>query len=279
MPVRVVTDSVADIPPDLVRELDITVVPVLLRFGEETYRDGIDMSKEEFYRRLVASPVMPTTAAPSMDAFVRIYAELARQSDEIVAVMLSSRLSGVYNVALQAARLIADSCRVTVVDSGWAVMAEGFIVIEAARAARAGAGLEEVLEVIERTKGRVDMRAVLGTLEYLKRGGRIGRAQALLGSMLHIQPMVTLRGGVVEPVGRVHSRTRAIEALYEHVASFSRIDGLAVEEAGCPEDAEQLIGLLSRIYPRERILRSPTTPVIGAHTGPGLLLVAIHGDR
>jgi DegV family protein with EDD domain len=279
MPVRVVTDSVADIPAKIVQELGITVIPVLVRFGEETYRDGVDMTTDQFYKRLVASEVMPVTSAPSLDMFIRAYAKLAEETDEIVAIMLGARLSGIYNAALQSAKMLEGNCHVTVIDSKWAVMAQGFIVIEAARAAQAGAGLNEILELINRNTRRVDMRATLDTLEYLKRGGRIGKAQAFMGSILKINPVITLRDGVVEPVSRMHSRAKAIDALFNFAAGYSHIEGLAVEEAACPEDGDRLVERLGAIFPRERILRSRTTPVIGTHAGPGLLLVAVLGDK
>jgi DegV family protein with EDD domain len=123
------------------------------------------------------------------------------------------------------------------------------------------------------------MRAALDTLEYLQRGGRIGKAQAFMGSVLKINPIITLKDGLVEPISRVHSRAKAIDALYNFAASYSHIDGLAVEDAACPEDGDLLVERLSAIFPRERILRSRTTPVIGTHTGPGLLLVAVLGDK
>ena len=164
-------------------------------------------------------------------------------------------------------------------DSKWAVMAQGFIVIEAARAAQTGASLDEILEVVNRTVPRVDIRAAFDTLEYLKRGGRIGKAQAFLGSVLKINPIITLKDGVVEPAGRAHSRAKAMDILYDFVADYSNIEGLAVEDAACPNDGDQLVERLSSIFPKERIYRSRTTPVIGTHTGPVLLLVAVLGDK
>lgn len=279
MPVKIVTDSVCDIPGSVVKELDITVIPVLVRFGEEVFRDGVDITNDQFYQKLVSSDVMPTTAVPSPDFFTRTYAGLTKETDEILAIMLSSKLSGVYNAALQSASLVKSECRIEVIDSGWAVMAQGFIVIKAAQAARDGASLDEVLEIVRHNLPRVDMRAAFDTLDFLKRGGRIGRAQALMGSLLKINPIITLRDGVVEPAGRAHSRAKAIESLYSFVEGFSSIEGLAVEDAACPEDSDLLVDRLSNILPKEKILRSRTTPVIGTHTGPGLLLVAVLGDK
>jgi len=170
-------------------------------------------------------------------------------------------------------------CRVEVVDSQWAVMAQGFIVISAARATQDGASLDELLELTQRNTNRVGMLAAFDTLEYLKRGGRIGRAYALLGSIININPLITLRDGVVEPAGRTRSRTKAIDRLYDFVMSYSHIEEIAVEDAACPDDAELLVEHLSSNFPRERIHRSRTTPVIGTHTGPGLLLVAVMGNK
>jgi DegV family protein with EDD domain len=279
MTVKIVTDSVADIPPDIVQELDITVIPVLLRFGEETYRDGIDITTDQFYEKLQKSEVMPTTSVPSLDLFARTYARLAEETDEILVIMLSSKLSGLYNAARQSADLIEGNCRIEVVDSESAVMSQGFIVIKAAQAAREGASLDEILEIVRRNLPRVEMHAAFDTLEYLKRGGRIGRAQAFMGSVLRVNPIITLKDGVVEPVGRARSRSKAMDALFDFAASYSHIEGLAVEGAACPQDVEQMVERLSAIFPKEKILRSRTTPVIGTHTGPGLLLVAVLGDK
>jgi len=279
MTVKIITDSVADIPAEVIAELGITVIPVLVRFGEETYRDGIDITTDQFYEKLVNTRVMPSTAVPSMDMFARTYAKLAEEMDEILVIMLSSKLSGLYNAALQSAELVEGECRIEVVDSGCAVMAQGFVVIKAARAARDGAGMDEILEIIRRELPRVEIRAAFDTLEYLKRGGRIGRAAALMGSMLKVNPVITLKDGVVEPAGRTRSRTKAIDLLYDFAAGYSHIEELAVEGANCPEDVDRLVERLSAIFPKERIYRSRTTPVIGAHTGPGLILVAVMGDK
>jgi DegV family protein with EDD domain len=279
MTVKVVTDSVSDLPPEVIAELGITVIPVLVRFGEETYRDGIDITNDQFYEKLVSSRVMPTTAVPSLDLFARTYAGLAEETDEILVIMLSSRLSGLYNAALQSADLVEGNCRIEVVDSGNAVMAQGFIVIKAARAARDGASLDEIIALVRQNIPRVEIRAAFDTLEYLKRGGRVGRAAALMGSMLKVNPIITLKDGVVEPAGRARSRSKAIDMLYDFAAGYSHIEEMAVEGAACPEDVDSLVKRLGALFPEERIYRSRTTPVIGTHTGPGLILVAIMGDK
>ena len=279
MTVKIVTDSVADLPPEAVKELGITIVPLHVRFGEEVYRDGIDLTVDEFYSRLAHSKILPVTSVPSPGDFAEAYDKLAEEADEILAIIVSSRLSGTYDVALQSIGLMKRKCRVEVIDSQLAVMAQGFLVIKAAKAAQAGAGLDELVDLVRSNIPRIDFLAAFDTLEYLRRGGRIGRAQALLGSILKINPIITLRDGVVEPAGRTRSRAKAIDYLYNFAMSYSHIDEMAVEDAACSEDAETLVERLSSKFPRERIYRSRTTPVIGTHTGPGLLLLDVMGDR
>jgi DegV family protein with EDD domain len=279
MTVKIVTDSVADLPSQVVNELGITVIPLNVRFGTEVYRDGVDLTAEQFYDRLVHGKVLPVTSVPSPGTFAEAYDKLAEETDEILAIILSSKLSGTYEVALQSIGLMERKCRVEVIDSRWATMAQGFIVMKAAKAAQAGASLDGVIEVVQKTVPRVDFLSTFDTLEYLKRGGRIGKAQAFLGSILRVNPLITLRDGVVEPAGRTRSRAKAIERLYNFVMSYSYIEEMAVEDTATPDEAEMLVERLSFKFPKERIYRSKMTPAIGTHTGPGLLLVAILGDR
>lgn len=279
MTVRIVTDSVTDLPSQVVRELGITVIPLNVRFGTEIYRDGINLTSEQFYERLAKGKTFPVTSMPSPAVFAEAYDRLADEGDAIVAIILSSRLSGTFAVAQQSIRLMKRKCRIEVIDSKLAVMAQGLVVIAAASAARAGASLDEVVEITQKNIPRVELRAAFDTLEYLKRGGRIGAAQALLGSMLKVNPIITLKNGVVEPVGRAHSRAKALDHLCEFVMSFSSIEGMAVEDATTPDDADRLVERLSAKFPRERIYRSKASPVIGTHTGPGLLIVSVLGDK
>jgi DegV family protein with EDD domain len=279
MTVKIITDSVADLPPEVVKELGITVIPLVLRFGAETYRDGVDLSPDQFYEKLQTSRAFPATSVPPPDAYVEAYDRLAEEADAIVVVTITSRLSATHEVASQAVGQMSKKCRVEVIDSLTATMAEGFIVMRAAQAARDGAKLAEVIAVARKNIPRSDFLAAFNTLEYLRKGGRIGRAQAFLGSMLRINPLITLKDGLVEPAGRTRSRARAIDQLYEFAAHYAHIEEMAVGDTACPQDAGVLVERLGAIFPAERIYRSRMTPVIGAHTGPGLLLVAILGDR
>jgi DegV family protein with EDD domain len=277
--VGIVTDSVADLSPQMVRELGVSVVPLSVRFGDKVYRDGIDLTPDQFYAKLKTSKVFPNTSVPSPGDFVRAYDELAEKTEEILVILVSARLSATYEVARQSIDMMKKKCRVELLDSETATMAEGFIVMKAAKAAKSGASLDEVIEVARRTVSRVDFLAVFDTLEYLRRGGRIGRAQAFLGSLLRIKPLITLKDGLVEPAGRSRSRAKALDRLYEFAAGYSHIEEMAVEDTACSDEAEALRERLGAIFPSERIYRSRMTPVIGTHTGPGLLLVVIMGDK
>jgi len=271
MTVKIVTDSIADLPSQVAQELRITVVPLNVRFGTEVYRDGIDLTAEQFYERLSHSKTLPVTSVPSPGTFAETY--------EILVITLTSKLSGTHDVALQSIGLMKRKCRVEVVDSQKAVMAQGFVVMAAARAAQAGASFDEVMDIAHHNIPRADMRAAFDTLEYLERGGRIGKAQAFLGSMLRINPIIGLRDGEVVPFGRERSRARAINHLYNFAMSYSHIEEIAVEYATALDDAEMLAERLGSRFPKERIYRSRASPVIGTHTGPGLLLVTVLGDR
>jgi DegV family protein with EDD domain len=279
MKVKIVTDSVADLPSQVAKGLDITVIPIIVRWGDELYRDGIDITAEQFYERLKRSKIPPVTSLPSPGTFAEAYDKLAEGANEILAIIVTSRLTGTYNVALQSIGLMKRKCRVEVIDSKCATMAEGFVVMKAAQAAQAGASLDEVMEVARKTIPRVDFLSTFDTLEYLKRGGRIGKAQAFLGSILKVNPLITLRDGVVEPAGRTRSRAKAIDRLCEFAMSYSHIEEIAIEEATTPNEAERIAERLSAKFPKERIYRSKPSPVIGAHTGPGFLLVAVLGDK
>jgi DegV family protein with EDD domain len=277
--VAIVTDSVADLPPQVAEELGITVVPLVVRFGTDLYRDGLDLSPDQFYGRLRTSKALPATSVPPPVAFADAYDKLAEKTNEIVVVSVTSRLSATYQVALQAAGLMKKKCRVEVLDSQWAIMPQGFIAIAAAKAAQSGARLDEVLDVARHTIHRVDMRAAFDTLEYLERGGRIGKAQAFLGSLLKVNPIIGLKDGEVYPLARERSRAKAIDYLYNFAASFGTIEGLAVEYAADLDEANRLVHRLHSKYPQVPIYLTRTSPAIGTHTGPGLIVVSVLGDR
>jgi DegV family protein with EDD domain len=277
--VAIVTDSVADLPSEVVEEFGITVVPLVLRFGTDVYRDGLDLGPDEFYGRLKTSKALPATSVPPPVAYADVYDKLAEVTNGILVTSVTGKLSATHQVAVQAVRLMKKQCRVEVLDSQWAVMAQGFITIAAAKAARAGASLDDVLDAARRTMHRVEIQAAFDTLEYLERGGRIGKAQAFLGSLLKVNPIIGLKDGEVYPVARERSRAKAIDRLYDFATSFDNVQGLAVEYATDVDEANRLVKRFHSKYPQVHIYLSRTSPVIGTHTGPGLIIVTVLGDR
>ena len=275
MAVKIITDSLSDITSDIAEELGITVVPVYVRFGEEVYRDRIEMTTDEFYHRLVHGSIWPTTTQPSPGDFVDVYNRLANETDEILVITLSSKLSGTYESALHAKSIIEKECRIELIDSMTVVMGLGLIVISAAKAALAGASLDEVAALVRKAMPRSHAIMSFDTLKYLAKGGRIGKAQGLMGSLLSVKPILTMRDGEVAPLTRVRSRAAGVDYLYDFVAGFPRIEELAVEHATTPDEADKLLERLSSLFPKERIYKSTVSPVIGTYVGPHVLSVSV----
>ncbi len=277
--VRVVTDSTATIPEALLQELDISIVPVLLNFAGRSYRDGVDITPVEFYQRLRANKHLPTTSAPSVGDFVRVYAAAAQEATGIVSIHLPPHLSATFEAAVVASRLV-DGPPIRIVDSRSATMAQGFVALEAARTAAAGGDLEAVVARAEEVAGKVRFFAMLDTLEYLYRGGRIGGAAALLGSMLQIKPVVYLVDGRVEPMAKPRTRGRAIECMFQRMVE--EVDGrpvhVAVMQADARAEAEKLRGRLAEGFQCVELYVTEFTPVMGAHSGPGVLGLAFYVD-
>lgn len=275
MAVRIVTDSLSDITPELARELGIDTVPVYVRFGKEVYKDRIEISTDEFYRRLVHDEVLPTTTQPSPGDFLEVYGRVAKEAKEILVVTLSSKLSGTYQSALQAKNLFEGKARIEVIDSQQVIMGLGLIVMSAVRAAKAGADLDQLIDLVRKAMRRIHSAMSFDTLKYLAKGGRIGKAQGLLGSLLAVKPILTLKDGEVAPLTRVRSRTAGIDYLYNFVAGYPKIEALAVEYATTPDEAEQLAKRLGALYPVDNIIRATVSPVIGTYVGPHVLSVSV----
>jgi len=275
MVVKIVTDSLSDITDDLAQELGITVVPLTVFFGHESFLDRVTITADEFYHRLAHGTVWPTTTQPPPGDFVNVYNKLAKETDEILVVTLSSKLSGTYQSALQAKDMIEGKCRIEVIDSLKVAMSLGLIVISAAKAAQTGANLDEVANLVRKAMPRSHLMAYFDTLKYLAKGGRIGKAQGLLGAMLSIKPILTVKDGEMSPVTKLRSRAAGMDYLYNSVAGFPKIEELAVEHATTPDDADKLVERLSSVFPKERIYRSTISPVVGTHAGPDALAVSV----
>ena len=268
--VRIVTDSTADIPPDVQRQFDITVVPLNVHIGDEVFRDRVDLSGDEFFRRLQRSSQMPRTSQPSVGTFEDTYSGLLAQGHDVVAVLLSAKVSGTYNAGLMAAQSTAPD-RIEVVDSQMASMALGFLAIEGAQAARAGRNKQEVADHVRALVPKARVVAAIDTLTYLQRGGRIGKAQALLGSLLNVKPLITLKDGEVQPLGRARSRAQALDRLVALLERDGPLAHLAILHGDARADAERLRERVAPHYPGLEISFAETGPVLGTHTGPGVI--------
>jgi len=277
MTVKLVTDSLSDITSDIAGELGITVVPLYVRFGEEIYRDRVEITTEEFYRRLVNVTTLPSTTQPTPNDFAEVYKNLAKETDEILVIVVSSKLSGTYQSALQAKDMFEGDCRIEIIDSLSVAMGLGLIVMAAARAVQDGANLDEVADLARRALSRSHLVAYFDTLKYLAKGGRIGKASNLLGSMLSVKPILTIRDGEMAPLTRVRSLSAGLDYMYNVVAGFSNIEGLAVEHATTPDDVDELVERLGSIYPKESIRRAVISPVVGTYAGPNAIALTVLG--
>jgi DegV family protein with EDD domain len=277
--VKIVTDCLGDIPADIIQDLGITIIPLSVHFGTEVYVDGIDLTTEQFYQKLVSSKALPTTSVPPMGKFLEVYEKLAEETNEILVITVSRKLSAVYEAALQAISHMTKQCRIEVIDSMTILMAEGLVVVETAKAAKNGVGIDGLMELTRRNMQRADARMAFDTLEYLKKGGRIGKAQAFLGSLVKLHPILGIRDGEIFPMSRERSRSKAIDYLRNFVKKYKKIDALAVEEATSSDEADALAESLADMYPKENIYRSKVCSVLGTHTGPHVIGVAVLGDK
>lgn len=275
MAVHVVTDSTADLAPALAAELGISVVPLLVHFGEEAYRDGVDLDAVAFLEQLQKSPVLPRTTQPSPAAFEEVYGRLLQSEDQVVSIHISAKLSGTLNSVLVAREGLGRQGAIEIVDSQWTSMALGIIVLRAAKVARDGGTLEEVVQVAQEAIQGMHLRFFCDTLEYLQRGGRIGRAAAFLGGLLNVKPLLAMEDGEIRPVERVRTRGRALARLREWAESFPQVREFGVFHTASGEDAQALRHSLSQRFPQAVSHFGHIGPVIATHVGPGVVGVAV----
>ncbi len=273
--VKLVTDSVSDLPPEVAKDLGITVIPLNVQFGGNSYKDRVDLTAEDFYQKLESSSTLPTTSAPGPGLFAEVFDDLAVKHSQILGVFVSRKLSATYAAAVQGVKLMRRKCQVEVVDSTLGIMGQGLLVMEAARRAIAGASLSELVGMISDTVPKLHVRATLDTFKYLVRGGRIGRVQALMGSMLQVNPILGIKDGVASSFARVRSRAKATDWLCDFASKFSNVRALAVEYGNNRYEAEALAKRIASIFPKVPIYLSNVSPVIGTHTGPTILAVTV----
>jgi len=270
MAVRVVSDSACDLPPETCEALGIEIVPLTIRFGDEEYVDREELSTDEFWRKLETAPTLPETAAPSVGAFEETFRNLHDAgADGIVCVNLSAALSATMQSAQVAAKALDGLCPIEIIDSASASMGIGILTLHAARRAAEGAGVETIAREVTERRSRQSLYATLDTLEYLKKGGRIGGAQALLGSMLSIKPIVTVVNGAVEQAGKVRTRSKALNFILERVPDGS-VESVCVLHSGAA-DIDEFLAQLRPKVPGAEIVVGRIGPVVGVHVGPGAM--------
>ncbi len=274
--IALVTDSTATIPDDLLREYDIRVAPQVVIFGEETLRDGVDITPDQFYVRLSESEVLPTTSQATVGAFKEIFEPLVAEDATILAFLISTGLSGTYQSAMQAKDLFPDA-RIEIVDSATAAMALGFQVLGAARAIKGGASAEEAIAVAKSAQDTTGVIFIVDTLEFLHRGGRIGGAARLLGTALNLKPLLAVNEGKIEALERVRTKRKATARLLEimegRLAGKDKIRIATIHAAAEADALDLLREAEARFKPIESVV-SVASPAIGVHTGPGTLGLA-----
>ena len=275
MAIRVVTDSCSDLPPEAARDNDITVVPLYVNIGGDTYRDGVDIDADRFYSLLERLPGLPTTSQPSVGDFVSVYQRLLDEGHQVVSIHVSGKLSGTLNSATQARASLGDPPQIQIVDSRLAGGAQALLALSAAEWARE---MTDVGEVVRRAGSSIERRhsfVVVDTLKYLQRGGRIGKVQAFLGGALQFKPIIGIRDGEAHPVERPRTRRRAIARIISLARELAPFDRLHVSYSTGPELARAVIEGLADLVEPDDIIESRFGPVLGTHLGPNTIGVAL----
>jgi DegV family protein with EDD domain len=273
MMIRVVTDSTADIPEEMAAELDITIVPSYVVFGAETYRDGVELTKEQFYELLVTAREVPKTAAPPPAAYEEVYRQLSAKSDGIISIHLTANLSSLYSVASVAARAISD-IPIVVIDSEQITMGYGWMAVAAAEAARRGETLERIAALVEEMKGRSRVLAILDTLDFLYRGGRVGWVQTMIGTLMRIKPIIEIWRGEVRLLERARTQVRSLARLVDRIQALGPLERAIVLHANAPDEAERLADQLQAIAPSWKRLVGQAGITVASHAGPGAVAIA-----
>ena len=272
MTVAVVVDSTADIPQTLRDEYNISVVPLTVLFCNETFLDGVEMTGDQFYKRLVEGNVHPKTSQPSPGQFVEAFERLGQDHDGIISIHLSGKLSGTVQSARQAAELVPN-VPIRVIDSGSVSMGIGFLALEAARMAHAGQSVDGIAEQIEAMAQRAYVWAALDTLKFLERGGRIGGARAFLGTLLSVKPIIEIRGEVL-PSEQVRTHKKAMTRLVDLAKAQAPYSHVAVMYSTSRQYADEIVGQVQTLGGDDQIVVAQLTPVLGVYGGPDLVGIA-----
>ena len=273
MTIKVVTDSCSDITQEEAKKLGITVVPAYVHFGDEVYRDGVDIDPDQLYHKMVTNNAHPSTAAASPGDFAKTYEELAKETNGIISIHVTSKHSAMYDSALVGKDITRKKgCQIEVIDSRGLTMWQGLVAIAAANAAKAGYNLKQVVNKSLETISQLRALALLDTLRYAVKGGRLGNTIFAIESMLNVKPLITLHNGEVRPAGLTRTRVKGMDKLHDFIASLPRIEELAIVHSSAPEDARILADQARSLFPNVTPLISKLGPALGVHGGPGALV-------
>ena len=275
MTIRIVTDSSCDLPSGLIEQYGISVLPCYVVVDDQTFKDGLEIQADDFYRRLLADGRTPTTAQPTPSDFQTIYRELVGQGDQIISIHVSSKLSGTLNSAQQAKASLDDGSAVEIIDSQLASIPLGLAVLDAAIMASKGGSVYDIAGRVRQSLGLHHGLFALDTLEYLQKGGRIGKARAFMGSVLHVKPILRLQDGEAHPVERPRNRERAMSRLVELAQELAPVRRLAVIYSTDPDRMVELKQGLTGILPADQIIESRFGSTLGTYIGPDALGVAV----
>jgi len=273
MTVKIVTDSCSDITQNEARKLGITVVPAYVHFGNKVYRDGVDIDSDRFYDKLATSSIHPSTAAPSPGDFARVYERIAEETNEIVSIHVTRRHSAMYDAAMMGKNIASEKgAKIEVIDSKGVTMWQGLVAIAAAQAARAGRSFQQVVDEAHKTINQLRALALLDTLKYAVKGGRIGNTIFAIESKLSIKPLITLVNGEIRPAGMTRSRAKGIDRLREFIIKTAAAD-IAIVHSLAAEDAQSLADFARSFFPDIMLRIDKLGPALGVHGGPGALVV------
>ncbi len=277
--VAIVTDSTADLPEELATRLGITVVPLNIRVDGRTWEDRVSMMPDDFMQMLTSGETLPSTTAPTVQQFARVYETLARDHDQILSIHISSRLSGTCASATEARNLFLDGPEITVIDTGSASMGTGLIVKQVAERAQCGAEIGQLTALVENLQARTHVIFMVDTLEHLRRGGRIGRAAEIIGSVLQLKPILTIEEGIVVPQARTRTRNRAIAGILQLIEEVPIIESAAVLYTAGSDDLGLIVETLTSRTGDQDLIVSEISPVLSTHIGPrGLGVAFIEGE-
>ena len=274
MTIQVITDSTADIPSEIIKQLNIRIVPIYIRFGEKTYRDGLDINTEEFYTMMESSPVHPATSQPNPEDFVTAYSEYSNSVDGIISIHISSRVSGTYNSAATAKQSMESKYPIEVIDSKFNSSGLGLITIAAARLAQSGADMHMVLDEVHQAIHQMRMFGMFEHMKYLARSGRVSRAIASAANILNVMPLLTFHDGELTRAGFVRKVEKGMDRIYNYVKHNLPISELAIVHSAVLERAELLRERCADFIDKEKITVTELGASLGVHGGPGVLLVA-----